>query len=39
MIMVHITDNEEKLRQILSKLLSEIGNTCISIVKEEGVLK
>jgi len=39
MIMVHITDNEEKLRQILSKMLSEIGNTCINIVKEEGVFK
>ena len=39
MIMVHITDNEEKLRQILSKLLGEIGNTCINIVKEEGVFK
>lgn len=37
--MVHITDNEEKLRQILSKMLSEIGNTCINIVKEEGVFK
>ncbi len=39
MIMVHITDNEEKLLQILSKMLSEIGNTCINIVKEEGVFK
>lgn len=39
MIMVHITDNEEKLRQILSKMLSEIGNTYINIVKEEGVFK
>ncbi len=37
--MVHITDNEEKLRQILLKMLNEIGNTCINIVKEEGVFK
>lgn len=39
MIAVVIADNEEKLKEMLSKMISKEGNAQVSIVKEENIVK
>jgi DNA-binding protein Fis len=39
MITVVITDNKEKVKEILASMLSKIGNTNIGIVKQGDIIK
>jgi DNA-binding protein Fis len=39
MITVLIADNEEKIKEILAKMLSQQGNTNIDIIKQENMVK
>jgi DNA-binding protein Fis len=39
MITVLIADNDEKIKEILAKMISQDGNTNIDIIKQENVVK
>ncbi len=39
MITVLIADNEEKIKEILAKMINQHGNTNIDVIKQEDVIK
>jgi len=39
MITVVISDNEDKVKEIVAQMLNKIGNTSIAIIKQGGIIK